>query len=69
MQNGQQNIANSKCNIILENSRAVESLAAVTSERQEKLEKKIATLRDDWNTFKLITNQKLEDYKTLIVNV
>lgn len=55
--------------IILENSRAVESLAAVTSERQEKLEKKIVTMRDDWNSFKLITNQKLEDYKTLIVNV
>ena len=69
MQNGQQNIANSKSRINLENSRAVENLAAVTSERQEKLEKKIATMKDDWNTFKLITNQKLEDYKTLIVNV
>lgn len=55
--------------ITLENTRAVESLASVTSERQEKLEKKIATMRDDWNSFKLITNQKLEDYKTLIVNV
>lgn len=47
----------------------MEGLAAVNSERQEKLEKKIGTMRDDWNTFKLITNQKLEDYKTLIVNV
>jgi hypothetical protein len=44
-------------------------LAQSFSERQEKFDKRLGGLRDEWGSFKLSANQKIEDCKSLIVSV
>lgn len=49
--------------------KAIESYNSNAIDRHDKLQKKIANFKDQWNNFRVAVNQKLEENKAIVMNV
>lgn len=49
--------------------KAIEIYNSNAIDRHDKLQKKIGNFKDEWNNFKVVVNQRLEENKAIVMNI